>query len=234
MDMAAGRALVASVWRAAMTSVLGHAFSKPELAEAALRHSSMPGRWSGEGEHFERLEFLGDRVISLVIAAELMRRFTREAEGQLTRRHTALVRAATMAEIARETGLPSLLHLAASESPGENVLADALEAVIGAIYLDAGGDVAAQIIGRLWATRLDGGAQDLRDAKTRLQEWAQARGHALPLYALVEQSGPSHAPHFKVTVTLDDTQQAQGEGGSKRAAEQAAAQALLEKVDHHG
>lgn len=216
-----------------MTTILGYTFVQPQLAEAALRHPSTAGKKLPEGEHFERLEFLGDRVISLVIAGWLMKEFPTEAEGPLTRRHTALVRAGAMAAIARESGLAEKLQLA-GDAPGENVLADALEALLGAIYLDGGYEPAAALVRSLWAKSIAAEPSDLRDPKTRLQEWAQARGPQLPHYEVMDQHGPSHAPQFRIRVTLADGQQAQGEGSSKRVAEQAAAAALLNKVEKHG
>lgn len=217
-----------------MTVVLGYTFKQPELAAAALRHPSLQGKKLPEGEHFERLEFLGDRVVGLTLASMLMEKFTREPEGPLTRRHTALVRAATLAAIARETGLVEQLQLAAGEAAGENVLADALEAMLGAIFLDGGYEASSAIVRQLWINRVENEPSDQRDPKTRLQELAQSRGPQLPLYEVLDQHGPSHAPVFRVKVTLANGDTAEGEGNSKRAAEQAAASALLSKVDKNG
>jgi len=235
MDMAGGCALAAPVRHySIMTVVLGYTFKNAMLAEAALRHPSLHGKRLPEGEHFERLEFLGDRVVGLAISAMLMEKFPREAEGPLTRRHTALVRAATLAAIARESGLAQQLQLAAGDSAGENMLADAMEAMMGAIFLDAGYEPTAQLVRQLWAQRLESEPSDQRDPKTRLQEWAQARGPALPVYDVIDQSGPPHAPVFRIRVTLAGGETAEASGNSKRMAEQAAAQALLNKVEKHG
>lgn len=217
-----------------MTILLGHSFSRPALAEAATRHPSLPGKRIPDGEHFERLEFLGDRVLGLVIAGWLMQQFPREAEGPLTRRHTSLVRAGTLAAIALESGLSDQLQTAGSDNPGENILADALEAALGALYLDAGYAAAEQVVRRLWASRIASEPSEQRDAKTRLQEFAQSKSRQLPVYELLDQQGPSHAPLFRVKVQLADGVAAEGEGGSKRLAEQAAATALLEKVGKNG
>jgi len=212
-------------------TALGYTFTRTDLAEAALRHPSLPGKRVHEGEHFERLEFLGDRVVGLCIAAILMEKFPREAEGPLTRRHTSLVRAGTLAAIAKETGLATQVQLATSDTAGENVLADALEAMFGAIYLDGGMPAVEPLVRQLWASRLEGEPIDQRDPKTRLQEWAQSKGPQLPQYEVLDQHGPSHAPVFKVRVSVQSGEQAEGEGTSKRAAEQAAALALLNKVE---
>lgn len=217
-----------------MTEILGYTFQQPELAAAALRHPSLQGKKLPDGEHFERLEFLGDRVVGLTVASMLMQKFPREAEGPLTRRHTALVRAGTLAAIARETGIIAQLQVAAGEAPGDNVLADALEAMLGAIYLDGGHEPASTLVRQLWAGRIESEPSDQRDPKTRLQELAQSRGPQLPLYEVLDQHGPSHAPIFRIRVTLAEGEQAEGEGNSKRAAEQAAAQSLLKKVDKNG
>lgn len=217
-----------------MTILLGHSFSQPVLAEAALRHPSLPGRRDPDAEHFERLEFLGDRVLGLVVAGWLMQQFPDEAEGPLTRRHTSLVRAGTLAAIARECGHAGQLRMAGSDEAGENILADALEAALGAVYLDAGYAAADKVVRQLWASRIAGEPSELRDPKTRLQEFAQAQSRQLPVYEVLGQQGPSHAPLFRIRVKLADGQAAEGEGTSKRLAEQAAATELLKKVEKNG
>lgn len=221
-----------------MAELLGYHFRNALLAEAALRHPSLPGKRPAGMEHFERLEFLGDRVLGLVIANWLLQLFPAEAEGALTRRHTSLVRAGTLAAIARDIGLGQHLRLAANEGAmglaNENVLADAMEAALGAIFIDGGLAAAEPIIRQLWQARMTSEPTDQRDAKTRLQEWAQARGPHLPQYSVVSQSGPPHAPQFKVAVKLADGRSAQGDGSSKRIAEQEAAAALLMKVGENG
>ena len=216
-----------------MNTLFGYSFTNKLLGEAALRHPSLPGRLPAGYEHFERLEFLGDRVLGLTIATWLMQHFPNEAEGPLTRRHTALVRAETLAAIAEETELSKQIKLASSEGSTikANILADAVEAVLGAVYLDGGLGAAEAIIKRLWASRIEGEPQGQRDSKTRLQEWTQSRGPHLPHYEMLGQSGPPHAPQFKVRVTVPDGRSAEGTGSNKRTAEQLAAAALLAKVD---
>lgn len=217
-----------------MTVLLGYSFSQPALAAAALRHPSLPGKRAAGEEHFERLEFLGDRVLGLTVADMLMKRFPQEAEGPLTRRHTSLVRAGTLASIARSSGIADQLQRAGHDVPGENILADAFEAVIGAIFLDSGYEAAAAVVRAQLSGWLEQEPTDQRDPKTRLQELAQSQGPQLPAYEVLDQQGPSHAPFFRVIVKLANGAQATGEGGSKRAAEQAAALALLNKVEKHG
>lgn len=216
---------------------LGHDFAQAELLTQALTHPSVvgKGRVARRSTPYERLEFLGDRVLGLVVADMLFHRFPAEPEGALARRHAALVRRETLAQVAQEIGLPSCLSLAKGEeeaggraNPG--ILADACEAVIGALYADAGFDRAAQFVRRAWTPLMDAVAQPPKDAKTALQEWAQGRGKPLPVYAVVGQDGPPHDPVFVVSVSVEGVDPMQGTGASKRVAEQAAAAALLEKV----
>lgn len=218
---------------------LGHDFTQPELLVQALTHpSAAKGRnVKGKGGMpYERLEFLGDRVLGLVVADMLFRRFSNEAEGDLAKRHAALVRRETLAEIAHQIGLPACLTLAKGENdaggrtnPG--ILADACEAVIGAFYADAGFDKAAVFVRRLWMPLMDAARKPPKDAKTALQEWAQGRGKPLPNYTVVGQDGPPHDPVFVVAVNVEGVETTTGKGNSKRVAEQAAATAMLEKVE---
>jgi len=215
---------------------LGYTFQRPELAVAALRHPSAPGRRPDTVAEFERLEFLGDRVLGLVMADQLFKQFPQEAEGSLSRRLASLVRATTLAVIAREAGLPDHLVIASNEGgsggvKNDNIVADALEAMIGAIYLDAGLDAARQVILSLWGKRIEAAPTAARDAKTALQEYAQARSPQLPQYEVISQAGPSHAPVFEVRVSLATGHSAIGQGSSKRQAEQAAATILLESLE---
>ena len=217
-------------------SLLGYRFSSPDLAQAALRHPSAPGAVRGQVPAFERLEFLGDRVLGLIIADWLFDLYPHEAEGPLSRRLAALVRASTLAEIGRRAGLPEQVQLASNEgasggSANDNIVADALEAVLGAIYLDGGLEPARATVRHLWAELIRAEPTAERDAKTRLQEWAQSRGTTLPRYDVVQQSGPSHAPMFEVKVVLPDGRTAQGQGSSKRQAEQAAARNFLDRLE---
>jgi len=214
--------------------ILGHRFGDPALLRMALTHSS-----TGERANYQRLEFLGDRVLGLVIADWLYRTYPEEPEGGLNRRFTALVRAETLAEISGETGLDRLIRAdTGGESAGTTltpaVLADVCEAAIGALYLDGGLAAASDFIERQWRPRLKAGPAMDKDAKTALQEWAQGRGLALPGYRVVAQHGPDHQPDFEVAVALSGYGEVQGRGPSKRAAEQAAAAAMLEAVGAGG
>jgi ribonuclease-3 len=216
---------------------LGHDFRQPELLAEALTHRSALDRQPGLKAAFpngnERLEFLGDRVLSLAMADLLLRRFPHEREGDLARRHAALVRAATLTEIAGEIGLGPHLRLGDSESQAAippTILADALEAVLGAIFLDAGFPAAAACIEALWGERLSATLAAPRDAKTSLQEWAQARRLPLPAYREVGREGPPHAPMFVVDVSIKGQEPCRGRASSKREAERLAAAALLEQL----
>ena len=213
---------------------LGHDFARPELLVRALTHGSVASPTRPDNQ---RLEFLGDRVLGLTIAEALFRADKSASEGQLAPRYNALVRGETCADIAREIGLGDVLKLGRSEmmSGGrrkEALLADAMEAVLAAIYLDAGLDAARAVILRLWGERLKNVEDDSRDAKTVLQEWAQAQGMAPPRYVQIARNGPDHAPEFEIAVQLDDGRQAMATGkGTKRSIEQAAAQALLDRIE---
>lgn len=220
----------------ALEARIGHRFSRPELLARAVTHSSMS---SPTRQDNQRLEFLGDRVLGLVMAEALLAHDKKASEGQLAPRYNALVRKETCADVARQLGLGDALKLGRSEmlSGGRRkqaLLGDAMEAVIAAVYLDAGFVVAKQMVLRLWGPRIGTVDADARDAKTTLQEWAQARAMPPPVYALAGRSGPDHAPQFTITVTLRDGRSAQASAGSKRQAEQAAAQSLLAELDSAG
>lgn len=215
-----------------MRDRLGHAFADSSLLRRALTHRS------AGGEHNERLEFLGDGVVNLVMAEALFRRWPRADEGRLTRARAHLVRESTLAGIARELDLGALLELGPGElkSGGhrrDSILADALEAVAGAIFLDAGFDACrTAVLG--WfgerLERLDGESCD-KDAKTRLQEWLQARQRALPEYELLEASGEDHDKTFDVRCRIvEPSLQASARASSRRQAEQYAAQAILDQI----
>jgi len=222
----------------ALAQGLGHMFARPELATEALTHRSALDRQPELKAIFphgnERLEFLGDRVLSLAMAELLLRHFPSEREGDLARRHAALVQATTLAEIARLAGLAGHITLGESERQAGEVksaiLADAFEALLGAVFLDAGFEAAAGCIEKLWGERLDPEMAAPRDPKTTLQEWAQARHLALPVYREVGREGPPHAPLFVVEVRVKGREPAQGRGSSKREAERLAAQSLLERM----
>ncbi len=216
---------------------VGHQFRDRALLREALTHPSATRRGGKQAwRNNQRLEFLGDRVVGLVVAHLLVARFPNEDEGPLSRRHAALVRRDTLAAIAGPLGLGEVLAFARSEETGSgrtnpSILADALEALIGALYLDAGLDVAAAFVHERWEPHVEAMLKPPQDAKTALQEWAQARGLGLPTYTLTKTDGPAHAPQFEVMVTLADFSPATASATSKRAAEQAAAEDLLARVD---
>lgn len=217
-----------------LEAILGHTFNRPELLREAMTHRSAAHGRGRPHMSNERLEFIGDRVLGLSMAEWLAERFPREQEGELGRRLAYLVSQPVLASVAETIGLAGVL----SVSPGEakagvakkaTVLADALEAALGALYLDAGLEVARAFVRRAWSDKMDATAEPPKDAKTSLQEWAQKRGNDLPRYEITGRSGPPHAPEFTVTVTAG-TMTGSGTAGSKRAAEQLAAQALLAAI----
>jgi ribonuclease-3 len=217
---------------AGLEARIGHGFAKPELVREALTHASLTGRSRRQPVRTnERLEFLGDRVLGLIVADLVIHRFPDEPEGSLTPRFHALVRKEALAEIAGVLDLASALRLAPGGDPANPaILADSCEALIGAIYLDGGLGAAEAFVHRHWSPRLEAMTEPPRDPKTELQEWAQGRGLTLPRYALVDTAGPDHAPVFEVEVAVSGFPPAKGRGASKRAAEQAAAADLLRAV----
>jgi ribonuclease III len=216
----------------ALEARLGHVFADRLHLERALTHITAATSREGRLGSYQRLEYLGDRVLGLAIAAMLIDTYPKADEGELSRRLADLVRAETCAEIADAMDLGPYLRLGAGEagSGGRRkaaILSDVCEAVIGAVFLDAGYEPAAALVDRFWRERLLAPTRPLRDAKTELQEWAQGRGLATPLYREVARDGPDHNPHFRVAVAVDGLGEAEGAGRSKRAAEQAAAEAML-------
>ncbi len=200
-----------------------------------MTHSSAAGRGRRVQHSNERLEFLGDRVLGLVIAELLIRRFAREPEGGLTRRLAVLVQGATLAEVALELGLGDCLVLDRGEADNGGrskpaTLANGLEALIGALFLDGGLAPAAAFITRYFGPRLEGMQAPPQDPKTMLQEWAQGHGLGLPAYRVVEVAGPAHQPRFEVSVQVGDLPLATAAAGSKQAAERAAAARLLDAL----
>jgi ribonuclease-3 len=217
----------------ALSRRLGHRFDRPELLVRAVTHASRAGPNRIDNQ---RLEFLGDRVLGLVMAEALLANDTSASEGQLAPRYNALVRKETCADVARQVDLGESLKLGRSEmlSGGRRkqaLLGDAMEAVIAAVYLDGGFDAAKEMVLRLWGNRIGAVDEDARDAKTALQEWAQARGMPPPKYVELSRDGPDHAPNFTISAQLDSGQSAEARAGSKRQAEQAAAKALLAAVE---
>jgi ribonuclease-3 len=210
---------------------IGHEFARPSLLDQALTHRSAADPRRAQLDSNERLEFLGDRVLGLVTAEWLAERFPEEREGALTRRLSQLVAAEMLARVADEIGLRDALRVPPSEGRAglldrASVLADALEALLGAVYLDAGLEAAQGVVRRIFATHLDAVETPPVSAKNRLQEWTLGRARGLPDYALVSAAGPAHAPVFVVRVTAEG-RSAEGLGHSKREAEQAAAEAWL-------
>ena len=212
---------------------LGHVFRKPDLLLRAVTHASIGTATRPDNQ---RLEFLGDRVLGLVMAEALLGADEGAREGQLAPRFNALVRKETCADVAREVGLGDVLKLGRSEMltggrRKEALLGDAMEAVIAAVYQDAGFEAAKALVLRLWSSRIAAVEPDARDGKTSLQEWAQARAMPPPVYQEAGRSGPDHAPQFTVRVVLANGEMAEATAGSKRVAEQAAARALLARVE---
>ncbi|MDQ1847138.1 ribonuclease III [Gemmobacter fulvus] len=212
---------------------IGHTFRTPELLVQAVTHASISSTTRPDNQ---RLEFLGDRVLGLVMAEALLAADTRAAEGLLAPRFNALVRKEACADVARELGLGDVLKLGRSEmmSGGrrkEALLGDAMEAVIAAVYLDGGFDAARDVVLRHWSGRIGAVQADARDAKTALQEWAQARGQVPPTYTEMGRDGPDHQPVFTVEVRLASGEGEIARSGTKRAAEQAAAKALLARLE---
>ncbi len=219
----------------ALSQSLGYRFRKIQLLEEALTHPSvLAGQGRNESFGYERLEFLGDRVLGLAVAAMLYRTFPHEAEGALARRHTALVRREALARVALVLGLDRVIELSKGEKDsGGNlnptILADACEAILGAIYADGGKNEAERLVVKHWTPLMSEDLKPPKDAKSALQEWAQGQGKPLPAYQVIKQEGPSHDPRFWVSVTVEGCSAATGEGSSKRSAEQTAAQKFLEK-----
>lgn len=214
-----------------LDQVLGHRFADGSLLNEALRHPSVVGRRS-----YQRLEFLGDRVLGTVIAEALLRAFPDAPEGDLAVRLNELVRRETLASVAGDIGLAPYVTMSAGEerTGGREkpaILADICESLIGALYLDGGLAAAKAFVMRHWEDRLQSASSAGKDAKTQLQEWAQARGLPPPVYSDVACEGPPHDPVFTVEVSFDADRRCQAKGGSKRTAEQRAARLLLDQVE---
>lgn len=218
-----------------LMSILGHKFENPALLQRALTHTSVTHHRHYRVRSNERLEFLGDRILGLVIAEMLLNRFPDEDEGAIAPRHTALVRAEALTRVARAIDLGRYLIVSKGEEgaggrDNAGMLADANEAVIAATYLDGGLDAARNYIETHWTAMLEETPAPPRDNKTTLQEWAQGRKLEIPSYREIDRSGPDHEPLFVVEVEVGGFPSVRAEGPSKRSAEQAAAAALLEKV----
>jgi ribonuclease-3 len=225
-----------------LQEVIHYCFNDASLLTEALTHASTlasarreaPGKIRSRSN--ERLEFLGDRVLGLVVAHLLIETYPHEPEGGLTHRHSMLVRRDTLADVAVEIGLEQWIEVAhggrgSGGMTNPTILADACEALIGAVFLDGGYVPAAEMVRRYWQSRVADMTESPRDAKTMLQVWALARARSLPAYRVLDSEGPAHAPVFTVQVEIEGLGSAVAEAGAKRTAEQAAAAMLLEQLE---
>jgi ribonuclease-3 len=211
---------------------VGHSFADPALLTTALTHVSALKTARRRGDSYQRLEFLGDHVLGLIVSDMLYRAFPKANEGELSKRLADLVRKETCADVAKSLGLLEGIKLGQVGATADarlrtSVIGDICEAVIGAIFLDGGYPAAEQFVQRNWEERMRTLKRPLRDPKTVLQEWAQGRGLPTPIYREVERSGPHHDPVFRIAVDLPGLAPAEGVGGSKRAAEKLAASAMI-------
>lgn len=215
----------------ALEASIGHGFVNRGLLEHALTHVSAS---AARPDSYERLEFLGDRVLGVVVAHMLYETFPAESEGELSRRLADLVRKESCAEVAERWGVGPFMRLGDGEAQTGGrkkraILGDICEAIIGAVYLDGGAPAAEAVVRDAFGARMQTQGRRLRDAKTSLQEWAQGRRLPTPAYRMKSRSGPDHAPFFEVEVEVEGFVAAQGGGASKRVAEQSAAQAFLDR-----
>jgi ribonuclease III len=216
----------------AVESRIGHKFKDSVLLATALTHVSALKPMRKRGDSYQRLEFLGDHVLGLIVSDMLYRAFPNADEGELSKRLADLVRKESCADVAKALGLVDDIKLGAVGAGAgarlrKSVLGDICEAVIGAVFLDGGYQAAAEFVERNWTERMHKLRRPLRDPKTTLQEWAQGKGLPTPVYREVERTGPHHDPQFRIAVELPGLESAEGIGGSKRAAEKAAASAMI-------
>lgn len=216
----------------ALEQRIGYRFSNGDLAIQALTHMSGTPGDAGRLNSYQRLEFLGDRVLGLCVSAMLYLEFPQAAEGELSRRLADLVRQERCAEVGLAWNLGPHIRLGAGESHSGGrrrpaILADVCEALIGAVFVDGGFTAASAVVAGAWTERMRSAGRALRDAKTMLQEWAQGLGRPPPVYREVERSGPAHAPQFVISVGVPGFPSAEGRGASKRLAEQAAAENFM-------
>lgn len=214
----------------ALEQKLGYRFKNPTYMELALTHSSMTGAANNE-----RIEFLGDRVLNLVMAHTLFEQFPHENEGSLAKRHSALVQGTMLAAVGNTIGIGDFLILSDGErqsggAENENIVSDAMEALLGAIFLDGGLEPARGVIIRLWDKYILSPAEIHQDPKTELQEWVQARSLPLPEYDIVSRTGPDHAPRFEIEVRVQGYDPVLADGSSRRNAEKDAARLMLKKL----
>ncbi|WP_315758594.1 MULTISPECIES: ribonuclease III [unclassified Bradyrhizobium] len=219
---------------AAIEARIGHHFADPSLLSTAFTHVSALKSSKKRGDSYQRLEFLGDHVLGLIVSDMLYRSFPSADEGELSKRLADLVRKESCADVAKSLGLLDDIKLGAVGAGAgarlrKSVLGDVCEAVIGAIFLDGGYAAAAGFVERNWTERMHKPRRPLRDPKTVLQEWAQGKGLPTPVYREVERTGPHHDPQFRVAVDLPGLEPAEGVGGSKRAAEKVAASVMIER-----
>ncbi|GAA0783243.1 ribonuclease III [Roseibium denhamense] len=219
---------------AALKKALDHEFQDLELLRVALTHASALDPSETVSGSYQRLEFLGDRVLGLAIATMLHEHYPKADEGELARRFNHMVKRETCAEIAQELGIGDAMRIGQAEAQTGGrkktaLLADICESIIAAIYLDGGFPAAERFIKRLWEPRMLSWSGPLRDAKTTLQEWAQSKSLPTPRYEVMDRSGPDHAPSFTVAVIVQGLKKGEGSGGSKRIAEQSAAETVLRR-----
>jgi ribonuclease-3 len=217
-----------------LEETLGHRFANPDLLVRALTHASALDGTGVDQETYQRLEFLGDRVLGLVIADMLIERFPEASEGELSRVFHRLVSGDTCAVVGEQLNLATYVRTGRSLRKGAaqklpSVLGDVCEALIGAVYSDGGLPAAKQMITRFWEPRIQATHEARRDPKTELQEWAHRRGLGTPAYSEVLRSGPDHAPEFEIEVSVGEIAPERGKGGSKREAEHEAAASLLRR-----
>jgi ribonuclease III len=217
---------------AALEARIGHKFADPALLTTAFTHVSALKSSRKRGDSYQRLEFLGDHVLGLIVSDMLYRTFPGADEGELSKRLADLVRKESCADVAKSLGLVDDIKLGAVGAGAgarlrKSVLGDICEAVIGAIFLDGGYQAATQFVERNWTERMRRPRRPLRDPKTELQEWAQGKGLPTPVYREIERTGPHHDPQFRVAVELPGLAPAEGVGGSKRAAEKVAASVMI-------
>lgn len=213
----------------ALQDQIGHTFKNPALLKTAMTHSS-----TGAKSNYERLEFLGDRVLGLTVSETLYAKFPSEPEGHLAKRLSALVQGTFLAQISREMDLGKFIIFSEAESASggaenDNILADVFESLIGALYLDTDYETCRALIQKLWGDRFDTMKKPPQHPKTRLQEWAQSQNLPLPLYKISDQSGPDHAPIFDICLTIKGYEDVIVKGSSRQEAEKLAASTFIEK-----
>lgn len=222
----------------ALEARIGHAFADQSLLAMALTHVSAAG--TGKCQSYQRLEFLGDRVLGLAASELLFDAFPEASEGELSRRLAGLVRKESCTEVAFAWDVSSCIRLGSGEDPTTatkaTILADVCESIIGAVFLDSGYAAAKAVVAAFFSERMRSPTRPLRDPKTALQEWAQAHGLPAPLYRETERTGPDHAPEFTISVEVPGYPSAEAKGTAKRLAEQAAAAAFIEResIGHGG